>query len=633
MKIFLALIKSLFKHVVVIDFEYKQDEGSRPKPVCVVATDILTNETKRIWLVGNNNPPIPFPLNGTLWICHYAVAEVSCFIALGWGLPKYIWDTWIENRKLYNGKSRGNSLLDCCNRYHIPCLSEADKTVWRQTIINNFPNYTKGEQTGIIDYCATDITECGQLFLKQLDILNNYNKDNKIILNQALFHGRSVGVSAQVEWNGIPTDYKLYNDFQKYFPQIKAAQIKIINEKYDLYDDNGTLKQTKFAAFIKRLGAAKSWPRTPTGNYKKDERTLSKFASVYPEIADFKAAAFIANANRIRGFQIGEDNRSRASLRLFGQKTGRTNVSTSKNPFGAPRFIRTLIRPDEGKILVYADWKSQEPHIQARLSNDPKLIEAVESGDPYLSTAKLVKAVPQDAIRKKCKCGKDHEPIRQIYKESLLSINYGQTPLGLAAKIKLPLYETEHIHKAITTAYTKYNKWNYGLVSNSIARGFFETKFGWKFHMNAYEVPNPRSLMNWPIQSHGSEMIRRAMIDLVEAGFEVSMIIHDAVLVHMDRKGSAKKLKNLREIMEDAAKKIIGETIPVDLDIIRKNFTQKGNDGKKWEILYEQYLKCKQNDTPSNSVNKTTSLCSHKNAPVPLFNIKYNITSKGGQPI
>ena len=85
--------------------------------------------------------------------------------------------------------------------------------------------------------------------------------------------------------------------------------------------------------------------------------------------------------------------------------------------------------------------------------------------------------------------------------------------------------------------------------------------------------------------------------------------------------------------MEGAAKKIIGETIPVDLDIIRKNFTQKGNDGKKWKILYEQYLKCKQNDTPSNSVNKTTSLCSHKNAPVPLFNIKYNITSKGGQPI
>ena len=52
-------------------------------------------------------------------------------------------------------------------------------------------------------------------------------------------------------------------------------------------------------------------------------------------------------------------------------------------------------------------------------------------------------------------------------------------------------------------------------------------------------MANPRSLGNWPIQSHGSEIMRRAMIELDEAGFEISMIVHDAVLIHMDRKNSA----------------------------------------------------------------------------------------------
>ena len=31
-----------------------------------------------------------------------------------------------------------------------------------------------------------------------------------------------------------------------------------------------------------------------------------------------------------------------------------------------------------------------------------------------------------------------------------------------------------------------------------------------------------RRLLNWPIQSHGSEILRRAMIDLDPDGFEIS---------------------------------------------------------------------------------------------------------------
>ena len=63
-----------------------------------------------------------------------------------------------------------------------------------------------------------------------------------------------------------------------------------------------------------------------------------------------------------------------------------------------------------------------------------------------------------------------------------------------------------------------------------VARGYFETKFGWRFYVSDTESVNPRSLMNWPLQGHGSEILRRAIIDLDKAGYEISMPVHDAMI-------------------------------------------------------------------------------------------------------
>ena len=59
--------------------------------------------------------------------------------------------------------------------------------------------------------------------------------------------------------------------------------------------------------------------------------------------------------------------------------------------------MRNIIGAAEDSYLVYADWKSQEIVIQAYLSQDQELINAVNSGDPYLYTAKAVGAIPKDA--------------------------------------------------------------------------------------------------------------------------------------------------------------------------------------------------------------------------------------------
>ena len=117
-----------------------------------------------------------------------------------------------------------------------------------------------------------------------------------------------------------------------------------------------------------------------------------------------------------------------------------------------------------------------------------------------------------------------------------------------------------------------YFNWIESLIRASVARGYFETKFGWKYFISDKESTNPRRLMNWPLQSHGSEILRRAIIDLDDQGFEISMPVHDAVLIHMPRKNCAAQIRKLKTIMSEAAKKVIGTSIQVDTKIIRKNF-------------------------------------------------------------
>jgi len=246
--------------------------------------------------------------------------------------------------------------------------------------------------------------------------------------------------------------------------------------------------------------------------------------------------------------------------------------------------MRNIIGTDKNHILVYADWKSQEAVIQAALSNDSGIREGLNTGDIYLHTAKRANAVPKNAERK------DYEKQRELYKQSFLAIAYGQTAFGLKNKLEISEAEAAYLLSVLRNVYPTYFNWIDSLVKASVARGFFETKFGWRYYISDKEATNPRRLMNWPLQSHGSEILRRAIIDLDKKDFEISMPVHDAVLVHMPRKNCAAKIRELKSIMSEAAYKVIGTHIQVDTKIIRKNFTQDKEHQERWEKLFQKLL-------------------------------------------
>jgi len=93
------------------------------------------------------------------------------------------------------------------------------------------------------------------------------------------------------------------------------------------------------------------------------------------------------------------------------------------------------------------------------------------------------------------------------------------------------------------------------------------------------------------MQSHGAEILRRAMIAVDEAGIEISMIVHDAMLIHVDKKGCAGKIKQAQRIMEQAAKDVLGAIIPVETKIIKKNYKLDNDPQEKWDRIMSIYNK------------------------------------------
>ena len=600
----LAFLKLFFDHILVLDFEFKQDDGSNPKLVCLTIKDLVSGRTVVQWLV-NRKPRFPFPLARSLLIGHYISAEVGCLLQLGYGCPKYCIDTFVEEKKFYNGlKNDGYGLIDSCKRYNIKTISHEIKDAKRNVITENYPNYTPEQIEEIKKYNLSDVEINEKLFLAQLNKVEGTTNNFKEWTSQAIFHGRSMGICAKIQRNGIPINMRLYNELTDNYEAVRELEMQELNEKcgVELYV-NKILKQKNFEELLKKEGIYDRWPRTKTGKAATDDRTLYRWQNVNGKILLFRNSRFIIDAKKLKGVCLGPDNRSRCDLSMFGQITGRTNVSTKLNPFGAPRRMRNLIGPDENHYIIYADWKSQEAAIQAALSKDPKMVEAVKSGDPYMWTAMKLEAAPPGARKK------SHPKIREIYKQSFLAIAYGQTPIGLNAKLENSTSEAYFIHGQLENLYHQYFKWNEGIILESALRGHFKTKFGWKYHLTASEVINPRRLANWPLQSHGSEILRRALIDLDTAGFEISMPIHDAVLIHMKRTGwkeMRSEIRKIKNIMSSAAVQVIDWQIPVDIEIIRGQFHQDKEHQKLWDELYKKVLKVKR------GVRNTDSLSAYQ---------------------
>jgi DNA polymerase I len=529
-----------FKEIWAYDFEYQATPGEPPTPHCMVARELRTGRTVRLWADELRRlKHAPFSIGpDSLSVAYYISAEFSCFHALGWPLPVNVLDLFVEFRNLTNGTPliEGAGLLGALIHFGHDALGFDEKEAMRALAIRGGP-FTAEERLALLDYCETDVVALEKLFPSMLSNLD---------LPHALLRGRYMKAVSIIEKNGVPIDMVALAKLRRYWEPIKERLVARIDKDYGVFEGL-SFKRERFEQYL--IEQKLAWPRLESGALMLDEDTFREMARAYPQIAPLRELKHALSQLRLSGLSVGNDGRNRMMLSPFRSTTGRNQPSNTQFVFGPSCWIRGLIQPPPGHAVAYIDWSQQEFGIAAALSGDTKMMAAYQSGDPYLAFAKQAGAAPPDATKK------THGPIREQFKACVLAVQYGMGPVSLAARINQPQVQARSLLQLHRETYPVFWRWSDAAVSHAMLTSQLQTVFGWTVHMGA--KVNERSLRNFPMQANGAEMLRLACCLMTESGIEVCATVHDAILIMAPSDRIDIEVTKAQKLMEDASEVIL----------------------------------------------------------------------------
>ena len=115
--------------------------------------------------------------------------------------------------------------------------------------------------------------------------------------------------------------------------------------------------------------------------------------------------------------------------------------------------------------------------------------------------------------------------------------------------------------------------------------GSLHTVFGWHVHIGPES--NPRSLLNFPMQANGAEMMRLAACLATERGVEVCAPIHDAFLINAPLERLEEAAAQMQAAMAKASRAVLGGfELATDVKLIRS--PQRYMDEERGRVMWER---------------------------------------------
>jgi DNA polymerase I len=565
-----------FREVVCCDFEYIPRDGENPEPVCLVAKEMVSGRTVRLWR-DQFGPEPPFAIDkDTLFVAFVAQAELRCFLELGWPMPARALDLYAEFKIASNGLplAAGRGLLGALSWYAIPGITKEEKKSYRDLIIEGGP-WTDTERREILDYCQTDVDPLPALLMAMLPGIM-LDKEG---LGQALLRGRYAAAIAHIERNGIPIDVGTLAAIQDGWDDIKMQLIEEVDTQYGVYE-HGHFREGLFAKYLTDQNIP--WPRTDTGMLKTDEDTFSDMAKVYPQLAPLRELRYTMGQLRLKDIAVGKDGRNRTDIWPFAARTGRNQPSSAGYVFGPSVWVRSLIKPAPGMAVAYIDWSAQEIGIAAALSGDHFLIDSIASGDPYMHFAVLAGLAPEGADKK------THPQVREICKQTLLGTQYGMGARSLAYRTGTSVLHAEALLGMLARAYPIFSAWREATVDDAFLRNYTATNYGWRLHVTGNTKPT--ALKNFPMQAHGAHMLQIACCLAVERGVKVVAPVHDAVMIESPADSIKDAVRATQGAMAEAATAVVGSSVWIDTDAKEVLYPDRYSD-KRGQVMWDRVNK------------------------------------------
>jgi DNA polymerase-1 len=257
-----------------------------------------------------------------------------------------------------------------------------------------------------------------------------------------------------------------------------------------------------------------------------DHKTWGEQVELHPELAS--TANLRGTIAEVRFGDllntVGKDERSRCSLRPFQSRTGRNQPSERGKIFlpALPRWVRGVMQPPPGYGMAELDYTAQELLAMAMASGDEVMLADYLSGDPYVAFGVRAGLIPAGWV--------GNHPFRGACKIVVLGMLFGMSPYGIAAKTGKSMTWARGIYRRHREVYWKFHQWLGDVIATArLQTGLIVSPLGWP--MVVTDNTPERTLMNFPAQSAGGDMLRCAIIMAIRAGILVCAPIHDALVI------------------------------------------------------------------------------------------------------
>ncbi|HYP09946.1 MAG TPA: DNA polymerase [Xanthobacteraceae bacterium] len=217
------------------------------------------------------------------------------------------------------------------------------------------------------------------------------------------------------------------------------------------------------------------------------------------------------------------------------------------------------------------------------------MLDMYQSGDPYLSFAEAVGAIPDHITKQNLG---NYVAVRDRYKVMLLATQYGMQAETLAGRLGVSVFEAQEMLNQHHAQFRLYWAWSDDFVQHALQTGVMRTALGWHCRTGITEF-NERSIRNWPIQAAGADILRIACILATRHGIKLLAPVHDAVLIEAPIEKIEADVALMREIMRRASRIVLNadaagiHELRTDVKIVRypDRYSDKRGDRIWNEVL------------------------------------------------
>jgi DNA polymerase-1 len=380
-----------------------------------------------------------------------------------------------------------------------------------------------------------------------------------------------LGVLLELERNGIRIDAphfaSLSREFERKMLSAMTEVHRVAGEEFNI-DSPRQLQRILFEKL--KLTPGK---RTQTG-FSTDVSVLEKLTGEHElpaKILEYRTLAKLKGTyiDALPGLVNPETGRIHTSYNQAVAATGRLS-SSDPNLQNIPvrttegRLIRAGFIPDEGRVLVGADYSQIELRVLAHVSGDERLREAFREGqDIHASTAVEIFGSAEGEHRRRAKAVN-------------FGILYGMSGFGLAQRLRIDQKTAQEYIQLYFSRYPKVKAYLDGTLEEARRTGYVKTMFDRRRYVPDLKSRNriisgaaERVAVNAPIQGSAADLMKIAMIRVSRRlrGTKSIVIlqVHDELVLEAPEEEAAMTETVVREEMEGAHPM----EVPLQVDLSR----------------------------------------------------------------